>query len=63
MDLVSELSPCVSPDPFSFNTRALSADKKVVITLYYLKDTGSLGMTADTFGIVVCTASTVIISV
>ena len=62
MDLVSELSPYVSPDPFSPNTRALS-DKKVAITLYYLKDTGSLGMTTNTFGIAVCTASAVIISV
>ena len=46
MNLVSELSPYVSPDPFSPNSRALSADKKVAITLYYLKDTGSLGATA-----------------
>ena len=63
MDLVSELSPYVSPDPFSTNSRALSADKKVATTLYYLKDTGSLGMTANTFVIALCTASAVIISI
>ena len=63
MDLVSELSPYLSPDPFSPNSRALSADKKVAITLNYLEDIGYFGMTANTFGIAVCTASAVIISV
>ena len=57
MDLVSEFSPYVSPDPFSHNSRALSAVKRVAITLYYLKDAESLGMIANTFGIAVCTAS------
>ena len=61
--LVNELRPYISPDPLSPNCRALSPEKKVAITLYYLKDTGSLSMTANSFGIAVCTASAVIIAV
>ena len=36
---------------------ALSAEKKVAMTLYFLKDTGSLAMTANTFGVAVSTVS------
>ena len=39
------------------NYRYLSVEKKVAVTLYYLKDTGSLWMTANTFGIHQCTVS------
>ena len=46
-ELVEELRPYISPDNSTPNYRALSADKKVAITLYYLKDTGSLIMTAN----------------
>ena len=35
----------------------MSAEKKFAVTLYYLKDTGSLWMTANTFGLHQCTAS------
>ena len=35
----------------------LSLEKKLAVTLYYLKDQGSLIMTANTFGIAKCTAS------
>ena len=41
---VQELSPWISPKPDSPHYRAILATKKVVITLYYLKDTGSLSM-------------------
>lgn len=61
--LVSDLCIYISPDPLSPNRRALSAEKKVAIALYYLKDTGSLNMTANSFGIAVCTASAVTIEV
>ena len=43
-DLVQELSPWISPKPDSPNYRAILANKKVAITLYYLKDTGSRSM-------------------
>ena len=35
----------------------MSAEKKLAVTLYYLKDTGSLWMTANTFGLHQCTVS------
>ena len=50
-------------NPLSPNYRALTAEKKLAITLYYLKDTGSLAMTANSFGIAICTASAVIFEV
>nr|XP_004208727.2 putative nuclease HARBI1 [Hydra vulgaris] len=53
-ELVSLLEP---------NIRAITPDKKVAITLYYLKDSGTLNMTANTFGIAVCTTSAVIFEV
>ncbi len=56
-ELEKEIRRYISPDSSSPNYRAISAKKKLAITLYYLKDTGSLRMTANTFGIHVCTAS------
>ena len=40
--LVNALNPWISPNLNSPNYRAIPANKKVGITLYYLKDTGSL---------------------
>ena len=51
MNLVDELRPYITPSPLSPNQKALSAEKKLAITLYYLKDTGSLNITANTFGV------------
>ena len=62
-ELVEELRPYISPDQSTPNYRALTTDKKVAVTLYYLKDTGSLAMTANTFGIAIYTASSVILQV
>ena len=61
--LLDEIEPYLSPDSSSPNYRALSACTKLAITLYYLKDKGSLAMTANSFGIAVCTASKVITQV
>ena len=55
--LTNELRPFISPDSSSPNYMALSAEKKVAMTLYFLKDTGSLAMTANTFGVAVSTVS------
>ena len=60
LKLVSLLHPHISPNPRSPNRRALPADKKVATALYYLKDCGSLNMTANTFGIAINTTSAVI---
>ena len=59
-DLAQMLQSYITPDPLSPNHRSLSADKKVALTLYYLKDTGSLIMTANNFGVAINTASSII---
>ena len=56
-DFVDLLKTTIGPNPNTPNLRSLSAAKKLAITLYYLKDMGSLGMTAN------CTASKVIFEV
>ena len=50
-ELVEILRPMISPDTNSPNCRSLSTEKKIAVVFYYLKDTGSLWMTANTFGI------------
>lgn len=55
--LLDQLRPYISSRPNSPNYRFLRAEKRLAVTLYYLKDTGSLRMTANTFGIHVSTAS------
>ena len=62
-DLTKELQPYISPSLLSPNHRALNTDKKLALTLYYLKDTGSLIMTAHNFGVAINTASSVIYEV
>ena len=57
LELANELRPFLAPNPDSPNRRALSKEKRLAITLYYLKDTGSLWMTANASGIHQCTAS------
>ena len=41
-ELADELRSYSAPHPDSPNRRALSIEKRLAITLYYLKDTGSL---------------------
>ena len=53
----------ISPNPSSPNYRAISAEKKLAMMLYFFKDTGSLGMTANTFGVAINTTSAVIAEV
>ena len=49
--LLEELKPFITP-----NHRCITAGKKKLgITLYYLKDTGSLSMTANLFGLHITT--------
>ena len=59
MSLLVVLNPFISPNPSSPNYRAINAEKKLALTLYFLKDTGSLGMTANTFGVAINTTSAV----
>ena len=55
--LVAELRPYISPNPLSPNHRALNAEKKVVITLSYLKDTASIVMVVNSLGVAICTVA------
>ena len=55
--LVADLDPIIGPHLSTPNYRFITTDKKLAITLYYIKDTGSLWMTANSFGIHQCTVS------
>ena len=61
--LVDLLRPYISPKGTSPNYRALNTETNLAVSLYYLKDTGSIWMTANTFGIHQSTASKVILEV
>ena len=61
--LLDEVRPYISPSPISPNCHSLSAEKKRATTLYYLKDTGSLQMTANAFGLSVPPDSSVLFEV
>ena len=45
------------------NYQKLSTSKKLAMVLYYLKDTGSLWMIANVFGVHQCTVSKTLVSV
>ena len=62
-EILDEVKPLLDPKPNCPNYRFLLSEKKLAITLYYLKDTGSLWMTANTFGIHQCTVSKTIVEV
>ena len=59
-DICNELRPYKSPNTISSNPRALPVEKKVAAVLYFLKYTGSVTITANTFGIHQCTLSKVV---
>ena len=61
--LLAKASPLISPKSNSPNYRLLSADKKLAVILYYLKDIGSLLMTDNAFGLHQCTVSKTLIEV
>ena len=63
LELADNLRTTISPKGNSPNYRFLSTEKKLAVTLYYLKDTGSLWMTANTFGIHQCTVTKTVIEV
>ena len=60
MKLVEEMRPFISPDPRSPNRTAVSAEKKLALTLYFLKDTGSIRMVANAFGVAKSTVSIIV---
>ena len=62
-NFLNEIDAHIKPNPLSPNFKALSSETKLALTLYYLKDKGSLSMTANSFGIAINTASVVIYEV
>ena len=62
IELCEELRPHISPGT-SPNYLSLSVEKKVAVTLCYLKETGTIWMTANTFGIHQCTVSKIVLQV
>ena len=52
--------PFISPNLLSINIRVITAEKKLAITLYYLKDTGSFTITANSFGVATNTVGLII---
>ena len=57
MELVDKIRDYVSPATTSFRSDTITAEKRVAIVLYYLKDQGSFRMTINTFGISMATMS------
>ena len=62
-ELLEMLRPYVSPDETSPNHRKLDAAKRIAVCLYHLRDTGSMWMTANTFGIHQSTVSMVVVEI
>ena len=63
MKLLAKISPLISPQSSWPNYRLLSAEKRLTVTLYYLKDTANLWMTANTSGLHQCSVSKTLIEV
>ena len=57
MTLEQRLRPYLHPSRNSFRRDTISSFKKLAMTLYYLKDQGSLRMTSNLFGVAPCTLS------
>lgn len=57
MKLTDLLREYVTPNAEAFRPDTISAEKRVAIVLYYLKDQGSFRMTANTFGVSLATVS------
>ena len=57
MKLTDMLRIFVTPNPKAFRKDVISAEKRVALVRYYLKDQGSLRMTTNTFGVSISTVS------
>lgn len=53
--LADEIRPYLQPGRSPRGLDVLSVEKQLALTLYFLKDQGSLSMTANAFGIACCT--------
>lgn len=60
MSVVEKLRVFLTPKPSPRGSDTISVEKQLGVTLYYLKDQGSLVMTANAFGLATCTVSVVV---
>lgn len=60
MKMAEELRPHLEPGRSPRGLDVLTVKKQLALTLYFLKDQGSLSMTANTFGVASNTVSTVV---
>ena len=60
MSSADELRPFLEPGQSPRGLDVLSVEKQLAMTLYFLKDQGSLIMTANAFGVAHCTVSVVV---
>ena len=60
MKLVKELRPFISLDPRLPNRTAVSAEKKLALTLNFLKNMGSIRMASNEFGVAKSTVSIIV---
>ena len=58
--LADEIRPYLQPGRSPRGLDVLSVEKQLAMTLYFLKDQGSLSMTANAFGITRCTVSVIV---
>ena len=58
--VVDELRPFLQPGRSPRGLDVLPVEKQLAMTLYFLKDQGSLMMTANAFGVANCTVSSVV---
>ena len=60
MTLANELRPFLQPGIGPRGLDVISVEKQLALTLYFLKDQGSIPMTANAFGVAFCTVSVVV---
>lgn len=60
LKLLNLIAPYITEPSYAVRYDAISTEKKLAMTLYYLKDQGSFRMTANTFGCGISTVSKVI---
>ena len=60
MKLADELRPYLAPGVGGPRDDVITVEKQLAMTLYFLKDQGSLSMTANACGVAICTVSVVV---
>ena len=58
--LANEFRPYLEPGVGGSRDDVLTVEKQLAMTVYFLKDQGSLSMTANAFGVAICTVSVVV---